>query len=186
MEILNKYGAFEFEVIVRRTVTSGTISLNNFQRKKYHLKKYRSYSIRYCSLSKPRRTLFEIINERFDFKSQIGGMERVLEEIFGDVLLLRMYPQNFVTKTQMNKTRGILLHGPPGTGKSLVVQTICNVLNVNPKVVRGPEIFSCMLGKSEKKVRDLFNDVRREQEKFETNSKLNAIIFDEIDAVCKS
>ena len=60
-------------------------------------------------------------------------MERVLEEIFGDVLLPRMYPQNFVTKTQMNKTCGILLHGPPGTGESLVARTICNVLNVDPK-----------------------------------------------------
>ena len=43
-----------------------------------------------------------------------------------------------------------------------------------------------MLGESEKKVRDLFNDARRDQEKFGTNSKLHAIIFDEIDAVCKS
>ena len=60
-------------------------------------------------------------------------MERVLEEIFGDVLLPRMYPQNFVTKTQMNKTRGILLHGLPGIGKGLVARTIYNVLNVDGK-----------------------------------------------------
>ena len=43
-----------------------------------------------------------------------------------------------------------------------------------------------MLGESEKKVRDLFNDAHRDQKKCRTNSKLYAVIFDEIDAVCKS
>ncbi|CAF4440289.1 unnamed protein product [Rotaria sp. Silwood2] len=186
VEILNKYGVVEFEVILKPTVTLGAIALNRFQRKKYHFKKYHSYYVRCDSSEKSSRTLFDIINERFDFKNKVGGMESVLEKIFGDVLLSRIYPQSFVAKTDINKTRGILLHGPPGTGKSLIARTVCDILRVNPKVIRGPEIFSSMLGQSEQNIRDLFEDARQDQRNFGSNSKLHVIVFDEIDAVCKN
>ncbi|CAF0881682.1 unnamed protein product [Rotaria sordida] len=113
-------------------------------------------------------------------------MESILEEIFGDVLIPRLYPQSFVAKTDINKIRDILLHGPPGTGKSLIARTVCDILNVNPKVIRGPEIFSSMLGQSEQNIRDLFEDARQDQRNFGSNSKLHVIVFDEIDAVCKN
>ena len=79
----------------------------------------------------------------------------------------------------------MLLHGPPGTGKTLIAQTVCALLNVTPKIVRGPEIFSCMLGDSEKRIRDLFDDAREDQLNFGASSKLHVIVFDEIDAICK-
>ncbi|CAF4340811.1 unnamed protein product, partial [Rotaria sordida] len=88
--------------------------------------------------------------------------------------------------TDINKIRDILLHGPPGTGKSLIPRTVCDILNVNPKVIRGPEIFSSMLDQSEQNIRDLFEDARQDQRNFGSNSKLHAIVFDEIDAVCKN
>jgi hypothetical protein len=86
VEILNKYGAVEFEVILKASVTPGAMAINRFQRKKYHLKMYRSYFVRCHLIKKPSRTLFDILDERFNFKSRIGGMERVLEEIFREVL----------------------------------------------------------------------------------------------------
>ena len=185
VEILNDYGVLEFEVILKPTVTRGAMALNHFQRKKYHLKKYHSYSVRTCSPRKS-RTLFDIINERFDVKKKVGGMERVLEEIFGNVLLIRLYPQSFVGKTEINNSRDILLYGPPGTGKGLIARTIYDALNVAAKVIRGPEIFSCMLGKSEKKIRNLFDDAHGDQKGYGANSQLHVIMFDEIDAVCKN
>ena len=177
---------FEFEVILKPTVTRGAMALNHFQRKEYYLKKYHSYSVQDCSPRKSSRTLFDIINERFDVKQKVGGMERVSEEIFGNVLLTRLDPQSFVGKTEINNSRGILLYGTPGTSKSLIARTICDALNVAAKVIRGPEIFSCMLGESEKKIRDLFDDARRDQKAFGANSQLHVIIFDEIDTVCKN
>ena len=97
VEILNEYGMFQFEVIIKLTVTLGAIALNRFQRRKYHLKKYRTYLVRCFSPKRPSRTLFDILNERFDFKSKVGGMERVLEEIVGDVFLA------FILKVALSK-----------------------------------------------------------------------------------
>ena len=185
VEIVNKHGVFKFTIVIQPSITSGAIGLNRRQRKKYRLKLYHSYIVR-LSLYKPSVTLFDIINTKFNFRSRIGGMERVFEEIFGDVLLPRLYPTSFVAKTGMSKTRGVLLHGPPGTGKTLIARTICDILEVDPKIVRGPEIFSFMLGESERKIRDLFEDARCDQQNYGCNSKLHVIIFDEIDAICKS
>jgi len=113
-------------------------------------------------------------------------MKEVLEEIFGDVLLPRLYPQSFVDKTGINKTRGILLHGPPGTGKTMTARTICDILNVQPKVVRGPEIFSCLVGESKRMIRDLSEDAQLEQKNFGISSKLHVVVIDELDPVCKN
>ncbi|CAF3203897.1 unnamed protein product [Rotaria sp. Silwood2] len=113
-------------------------------------------------------------------------MESVLAEIFGDVLLSRLYPQSFVAKSGINKTRAILLNELPDTGKSLIARTGCDILNVTPKVIRGSEIFSFMLGQSEQNIRDLFEDARQDQRNLGSNSKLHVIVFDEIDAVCKN
>ena len=104
VEILNDYGVFEFEVILKPTVTRDAMALNHFQRKKYHLKKYHSYFVWACSPRKSSRTLFDIINERFDVKKKVGGMERVLEETFGNVLLTCLYPQSFVGKKEINNS----------------------------------------------------------------------------------
>ena len=142
--------------------------------------------VRACSPRKSSRTLFDIINEQFDIRKKVGGIERVLEETFGNVLLIRLYPQSFVGKTEINNSRGILLYEPLGTGKSFIAQTICDVLNAAAKVICGPEIFSCMLGELEKKIRDLFDDARRDQKPYGANSQLHVIIFDEIDTVYKN
>ena len=101
------------------------------------------------------------------------------------MLLSRIYPKSFVSKTCLTKPKGIILYGSPDTGKTLIARTICDLLNIQPKIVSGPETFNHMLGESEYKTRDLFVDAHRDQKLYGFDSAFHIIVFDEIDAVCK-
>ena len=81
----------------------------------------------------------------------------------------------------------MLLYGPPGTGKTLIAGKIAGALNCEkPKIVNGPEIFDKFVGGSEEKVRLLFKEAEEEQSEKGDQSGLHVIIFDEIDAICKT
>ena len=95
-----------------------------------------------------------LLNEKFNFRTKAASADDVFEKL-SDVLLPHLYPQNFVSQTGVHKPRGVLLSGPPGTGKTFIARTICGMLNIQPEIVRGPEIFSRFLGESEKKIREL-------------------------------
>jgi len=55
-----------------------------------------------------------------------------------------------------------------------------------PKIVNGPEILNKYVGQSEENIRALFADAEKEQKQQGENSQLHIVIFDEIDAICKS
>ncbi|GER47362.1 vesicle-fusing ATPase family protein [Striga asiatica] len=55
-----------------------------------------------------------------------------------------------------------------------------------PHIVNGPEVLSKFVGETEKNVRDLFADAEHDQRTKGDQSDLHIIIFDEIDAICKS
>ena len=99
--------------------------------------------------------------------------------------MTRIYPENFVAKTCLTKLKGIILYGPPGTGKTLIARTICELLNVQPIIINGPEIFNHLLGESERKIRDFFEAARQDQKNYGSSSRLHVIVFDEIDSICK-
>lgn len=83
--------------------------------------------------------------------------------------------------------RGVLLHGPPGTGKTLIARQIGLMLQGRePKVVNGPEVLNKYVGESEANIRRLFEEAEKEQQERGDKSSLHVIIFDEIDAICKS
>jgi vesicle-fusing ATPase len=87
----------------------------------------------------------------------------------------------------MEHVRGMLLFGPPGCGKTLIARKIGAVLNARePKIVNGPEILNKFVGASEENIRNLFKDAEEEQAEMGDDSELHIIIFDELDAICKS
>lgn len=47
----------------------------------------------------------------------------------------------------------MLLHGPPGTGKTLMAREISKILDVEPKIINGPEITDKFVGEAERKLR---------------------------------
>ena len=71
--------------------------------------------------------------------------------------------------------RGILLHGPSGTGKTLMAKAVATQSEANFVSVRGPELLSKWVGESERGIREIFKRARQ--------SAPCVIFFDEIDSI---
>ncbi|XP_024868093.1 vesicle-fusing ATPase 1-like [Temnothorax curvispinosus] len=129
-----------------------------------------------------------IINPDWDFqKMGIGGLDKEFSAIFRRAFASRVFPTEIVTQLGCKHVKGILLYGPPGTGKTLMARQIGTMLNARePKIVNGPQILDKYVGESEANIRRLFADAEEEEKKLGPNSGLHIIIFDEIDAICKS
>ncbi|ESW31318.1 hypothetical protein PHAVU_002G228500 [Phaseolus vulgaris] len=117
----------------------------------------------------------------------IGGLSAEFADIFRRAFASRVFPPHVTSKLGIKHVKGMLLYGPPGTGKTLMARQIGKILNgKEPKIVNGPEVLSKFVGETEKNVRDLFADAEQDQRTRGDESDLHVIIFDEIDAICKS
>ena len=104
----------------------------------------------------------------------IGGIDDIVTKIREVIELPIVQPELF-NHLGIQPHKGIILHGPPGTGKTMIAKAIANEIKAHFILVNGPEILSKWQGESEKNLRDLFE---------EANKYTPAIIFfDEIDAV---
>ncbi|KAJ0013911.1 hypothetical protein Pint_21329 [Pistacia integerrima] len=117
----------------------------------------------------------------------IGGLSAEFADIFRRAFASRVFPPHVTSKLGIKHVKGMLLYGPPGTGKTLMARQIGKMLNgMEPKIVNGPEVLSKFVGETEKNIRDLFADAENDQRSRGDQSDLHVIIFDEIDAICKS
>ncbi|KAL9285680.1 Vesicle-fusing ATPase [Arabidopsis thaliana] len=126
----------------------------------------------------------------------IGGLGAEFADIFRRAFASRVFPPHVTSRLGIKHVKGMLLFGPPGTGKTLMARQIGKMLNgKDPKIVNGPEVLSKFVGETEKNVRDLFADAEQDQRTLGKEtlfflicdaSELHVIIFDEIDAICKS
>lgn len=129
-----------------------------------------------------------LINPQWNFDEMgIGGLDEQFSSIFRRAFTSRIFPPDVVEQLGMKHCRGMLLYGPPGTGKTLMARQIGKMLNSRePKIVNGPQILNKYIGESESNIRNLFVDAEEEEKRMGPNSGLHIIIFDEIDAICKS
>jgi transitional endoplasmic reticulum ATPase len=105
----------------------------------------------------------------------IGGLEQAKQELVEVVEWPLKYPEAFATfKTKPPK--GILLFGPPGTGKTMLAKAVATESEANFISIKGPELLSKFVGESEKGVREMFRKARQ--------ASPCIIFFDEIDAMC--
>ncbi|XP_028799254.1 vesicle-fusing ATPase-like [Neltuma alba] len=126
--------------------------------------------------------------KEFDLQSLgIGGLSAEFADIFRRAFASRVFPPYVTSKLGIKHVKGMLLSGPPGTGKTLMARQLGKILNgKEPKIVNGPKVLSKFVGETEKNVRDLFADAEQDQRTKGNESDLHVIIFDEIDAICKS
>jgi vesicle-fusing ATPase len=129
-----------------------------------------------------------ILNSNFSFEDiGIGGLDQEFAILFRRAFASRLFPPHLIDKMGIQHVRGLLLFGPPGTGKTLIARQIGKTLNARePKIVNGPELLNKYVGQSEENVRKIFVDAEKEYKEKGDNSGLHIIIFDELDAVCKS
>lgn len=130
-------------------------------------------------------TFESFYSEDFSFEEKYGieGLDEELNTILRRAFLSRLAAPETIEALGVSHVKGILLHGPPGCGKTTVARQIGKMLQTKgePKVVNGPEIISKYLGESESKVRVLFADAEADKDK----RQLHLIVFDEIDALVK-
>ncbi|TBU10679.1 Cdc48-like ATPase [Hamiltosporidium tvaerminnensis] len=129
-----------------------------------------------------------LLKPDFNFESLgIGGLKKEFGIMFRRAFVQRVFTPEIIQRLGIQHVKGIMLYGPPGTGKTLIARQIGSLLNARPpKIVNGPEILNKYVGQSEENIRNLFLDAEEEYKKKKEKSSLHIIIFDEIDAICKS
>ena len=115
----------------------------------------------------------------------VGGLDDQFESVFRRAFLPRLMTGEQRKIFGMKRCPvGVLLYGPPGTGKTLIARKIGEILGCRePKIVNGPEIMNKYVGESEKAVRGLFADAKKDFDENGDDADLHLIIFDELDAI---
>lgn len=126
----------------------------------------------YCE-GEPLRRENKVDGEEIGY-DDIGGCKKQLYQIRELVELPLRHPQLFST-VGVKPPRGILMYGPPGSGKTLIARAVANEAGAFLFVINGPEIMSKMSGESESNLRKAFEEA-------EKNSP-SIIFIDEIDSL---
>ena len=117
----------------------------------------------------------EVFIENPDVKwDEVGGLKEIKQELQEAVEWPMKYPALY-DKLGHKMPRGILLHGPSGTGKTLLAKAVATESEANFVSVRGPELLSKWVGESERGIREIFKRARQ--------SSPCVIFFDEIDSI---
>lgn len=91
---------------------------------------------------------------------EVGGLECIKQELEEAILWPLNYADLF-QKTGAKPSKGILLHGPSGTGKTLLAKAVANESGVNFISIKGPELMNKFIGESERAVRDVFKKAKQ-------------------------
>jgi transitional endoplasmic reticulum ATPase len=104
----------------------------------------------------------------------LGGMGDTINALREMVELPLRYPELF-TRLGVDPPRGVLLHGPPGTGKTRLARAVANESDAAFFLINGPEIMGSAYGESEKKLREIFEAA--------TKAAPSILFIDEIDSI---
>ena len=105
----------------------------------------------------------------------IGGIGSQLLKVREMIELPLKHPELF-RRLGIDPPKGVLLHGPPGTGKTMIAKAVATETNAHFTSINGPEIISKYYGESEKQLREIFDDA--------ANNAPAIVFVDEIDSIC--
>jgi transitional endoplasmic reticulum ATPase len=118
-----------------------------------------------------REVLVETPNTKWE---DVGGVDSTKIELREAIEWPLKYPDAF-KRMGIRAPKGILLYGPPGTGKTLLAKAVAKESEANFIQIKGPELLSMWVGKSEEGVRKVFERARQVSPCI--------IFFDEIDSL---
>ena len=104
----------------------------------------------------------------------VGGLGEQIREIREFVELPLLFPQVY-SQLGLHPPRGVIFHGAPGTGKTLLARSIANEVNAQFQYINGPEIMGLYAGQAEESLRKMFNEA--------ILNPPSIIFVDELDAI---
>ncbi|PTQ10971.1 AAA family ATPase [Sphingomonas oleivorans] len=104
----------------------------------------------------------------------IGGLGSTIDQVREMVELPLRYPELF-QRLGVDPPKGVLLHGPPGTGKTRLARAVANESHAEFFHIAGPEIMGSAYGESEKRLREIFEEAGK--------AAPSIIFIDEIDSI---
>lgn len=104
----------------------------------------------------------------------VGGMGDTIQQLREMVELPLRYPELF-TRLGVDPPKGVLLHGPPGTGKTRLARAVANESEASFFTINGPEIMGSAYGESERRLREVFEEAAK--------SSPSIVFIDEIDSI---
>ena len=104
----------------------------------------------------------------------VGGMGDTIRQLREMVELPLRYPELF-TRLGVDPPKGVLLHGPPGTGKTRLAQAVATESDASFFTINGPELIGSGYGESEKALREVFEEAAK--------SAPSIIFIDEVDSI---
>jgi transitional endoplasmic reticulum ATPase len=150
----------EEEKLLPETLDKLIITMNDFQ-----------YAIREVTPSAMREVYVEPPEVKWD---DIGGLDSVKRELQEAVEWPMRFPDMY-KQLKHTAPKGILLHGPSGTGKTMLAKAVATESEANFISVKGPELMSKWVGESERGIREIFRKARQ--------ASPCVIFFDEIDSI---
>jgi transitional endoplasmic reticulum ATPase len=128
-------------------------------------------------------TQIELLPEAVELPEQVipevmyddlGGIKHAIIKVREMIELPLKHPELF-SRLGIDPPSGILLHGPPGTGKTMLAKAVANESNVFFITINGPEIMSKYYGESEQRLREVFDEAEK--------NAPTIIFIDEIDSI---
>jgi len=151
---------FELKEIPYETLQALEVTMDNFRE-----------ALREVEPSVMREVFVEIPNVGWE---DVGGLEDVKQTLRETVEWPLKYRDLF-ERAKTRPAKGILLHGAPGTGKTLVAKALARESDLNFISIKGPEILSKWVGESERGVREVFHKAKQ--------AAPCILFFDEIDSL---